>query len=192
MKKFLSFAFLIVLCLPILLFAGCKTQQKDLNLDVYFDQQVKYTIYGKNEEYKDQLSNFTDNRFNNHAQFTKITLEGKSDWLYKMTIEKIEFQVSSNMDEELQFIVRISNLRNTDKDQNQNPKFVQSVVVKTNKTQKVSIPVKDYFESISSEIKVEIELDGTQYYFSENQNTGLKIDISAIKVFGEHDLSKTK
>ena len=191
MKKIFTFIFAVLICVCPLLFTACGAQQKPLNAAVYFKEEVTYTIYNKRDEVKDKLSTFTDNKFDNATQYTKITFEGKSDWLYKMTVDKICFEVYSNKTEDLQFIINFSNLRNSDK-KNDEPKFVVSVSAVAGKTVSVSVPIKDYVESNQSPTKVSIELDGTMYYFADDEETGLKIDISNVRFFGTHDLSKVE
>ena len=119
-----------------------------------------------------------------------ITFEGKSDWLYKMTIDKICFDVYSNQNEELEFRINFSNLRNTDKKDGED-KFVVTVSAVKGKTVSVTVPIKDYIESNQNPTKVSISLqDSSNYVNEKNENSGLKIDISNVRFYGKHDLSK--
>ena len=192
MKKILCFIFALFALSPALLFAGCAGKDSGIDMNVYFNKKVNYTLYSQSGTTEDSLSQFTDNKFNNKARYMSITLTGNSAWLYKMTVEKIEFKVFSTLTEELQFNIHISNLKGGDKDVNRDPKFQKMVSAKAGKAVTVSVPINDYFESNSQSITIVIELDGTQYYFADGKETDLKIDISSIKVFGSHDLSKAK
>lgn len=188
MKKIFTFICAVLICICPLLFTACGKNEQPIDASVYFKEDVSYTIYSKgSEEIKDKLSTFTDNKFDNATQYMSITFEGKSDWLYKMTIDKICFDVYSNQNEELEFRINFSNLRNTDKKDREQDKFVVMVSAIKGKTVSVTVPIKDYIESNQSPTKVSIFLQDSSNYIN---NSGLKIDISNVRFYGKHDLSK--
>ena len=191
MKKIFTFIFAVLICICPLLFTACGKNEQPIDASVYFKEDVSYTIYSKgSEQIKDKLSTFTDNKFDNATQYMSITFEGKSDWLYKMTIDKICFDVYSNQNEELEFRINFSNLRNTDKKDGED-KFVVTVSAIKGKTVSVTVPIKDYIESNQNPTKVSISLqDSSNYVNEKNENSGLKIDISNVRFYGKHDLSK--
>lgn len=189
MKKILSFIFALVICFCPVLFSACGKNTECINMSRYFKSEAKYQVYnsGSNDEIKDKLSTFTDDKFDNMTQYLKISFTGESAWLYKMTIKKVSFKIYSNKTEELQFIVRFSNLKNSSI---HNGEFVVSVNAKANKAVEFSVEINDFVESNSAVTTVSIEIDNSMFYKADNENTGLKIDISSFKVFGEHNLSK--
>lgn len=189
MKKIFTFICAILVCICPLLFTACGSNEKPLDASKYFESKVVYNVYDKTGDIEDKLSTFTDGKFDNQTQYTKIKFTGVSDWLYKMTIDKITFDVYSNKTEELQFVVRFSNLKNRDT-KDGNPKFVVSVPAVASKKVTVSVSISDYIESYSETTTVSIEIDDANLYFADGENTGLKIDISNLKFYGSHNLSK--
>ena len=191
MKKIFTFICAVLICICPLLFTACGSNDTSLNTSRYFESKVIYNIYDKTGDVEDKLSTFTDNKFDNLTQYTKVKFTGISDWLYKMTISKISFDIYSNQTEELQFIVRFSNLKNRDT-KDGDPKFVVTVPAVKGKAVTVSVPIGDYVESYSETTTVSIEIDGTMYYFANGENTGLQIDISNLKFYGSHIIEVTK
>ena len=189
MKKIFTFICAVLICICPLLFTACGKNEQPIDASRYFESKVIYNVYDKTGDIEDKLSTFTDNKFDNLTQYTKVKFTGISDWLYKMTISKITFDLYSNQTEELQFIVRFSNLKNHDT-KDGNPKFVVTVPAVKGKAVSVSVQIGDYVESYSETTTVSIEIDGTMYYFANGENTGLKIDISNVRFYGKHDLSK--
>lgn len=189
MKKIFSFVFALLICFCPVLLSACGKSTDCINMSKYFKNEATYQVYGSGskDEIKDKLSTFTDDKFDNMTQYLKITFTGESAWLYKMTIKKVSFKIYSNQTEELQFIVRFSNLKNSSI---HNGEFVASVNAKANKAVEFSVDINDYVESNSSVTTVSIEIDNSMFYNADDKNTGLKIDISSFKVFGEHNLSK--
>ena len=191
MKKIFTFICAVLICICPLLFTACGSNDTSLNTSRYFESKVIYNIYDKTGDVEDKLSTFTDNKFDNLTQYTKVKFTGISDWLYKMSISKISFDIYSNQTEELQFIVRFSNLKNRDT-KDGDPKFVVTVPAVKGKAVTVSVPIGDYVESYSETTTVSIEIDGTMYYFANGENTGLQIDISNLKFYGSHIIEVTK
>lgn len=190
MKKILTLAFALLMCFCPVLFSACgKSGEDSINMNRYFSSDVIYEVQGgKGSEQKDKLSTFTDNKFDNATQYTYVKFTGESAWLYKMTIDKLTFKLYSNKTETLQFKISISNLSSYDL--RDDDKKVVSVDAKANEVVDVSFRVNDYFKSNSTTTTIKIEIDGSQYYIADGENTGLKIDISEFKVFGTHNLSK--
>lgn len=190
MKKIFTFICAILVCICPLLFTACGKTEKPIDASIYFKEDAVYTIYSRgSEEIKDKLSTFTDDKFDNATQYMKITFEGNSGWLYKMTVDKICFDVYSNKDEELQFTINFSNLRNSDKKDGLD-KFVVTVKAQKGKVVSVKVPINDYVESNQNPTKVSISLSDSSNYIADGEETGLKIDISNVKFYGKHDLSK--
>lgn len=192
MKKIFSFICALLLCVSPLLFVACKKSEKPLDPSFYLEEKAYYTVYGKSGNIDDKYTSFTDNKFDNMTQYMSVGFTGNSANLYKMTLKSISFEVCVNQATELQFNIRISNLRNSDTDANGDPKFIMQVAfVEAGKTN-ITIPIEDYFESNSSTISIVIELDSSMYYYADGAETGLKIDISNFKMYGSHDLKNTK
>lgn len=190
MRKILSFLLALSVCFCPLLFTACAKSQQPLNLNTYMKTDAKYKVYGGSSEgVTDKLSSFSDNKFDNLAQYTEIDLEGNANWLYKMTISKITFEVYANQTDEIQFKLTFDNLKNTSR---HNGEFTNLVKVEKGKTTKVVFDIDDYVESMSSTTRIKILVDNYSVFFADNKNTGLKIDISNFKIYGTHDLSKIK
>ncbi|MBQ7467187.1 MAG: hypothetical protein IJS74_03880 [Clostridia bacterium] len=189
MKRFLSFVLVLFAFLPVMLFSACGENKTGINMSRYFSQSVSYTLYGANGTQTENLSHFTGSKADKPNKYLSVTFTGENAWIYKMTVEKIEFDVFSNIDTELQFIVRVSNLKNGDLNGYQEPKFTVPVDnIKAGKTAHVEINVNDYFASNSATTSIVIELDGAQHYFANGEETGLQIDIINFSVKGEHKL----
>ena len=188
MKRFLTFVLAVFALFPTVFLAGCGEKNVGINMSRYFKPTVSYTIYGSSGTMTAELDHFIGNKPDAENQYLSITFTGDNSWIYKMTVEKIEFDVYSNIDDEVQLIVRVSNLRGGDLDGYQEPKFVRGVDVKAGKTSHVTVDVNDYFESYTVNTSVVIEVDGAQHYFANGENTGLKIDIINFVVFGHHEL----
>lgn len=190
MKKIFTFICAVLICICPLLFTACGSNDTSLNASRYFESKVIYNVYDKTGDIEDKLSTFTDNKFDNLTQYSKIKFTCVSDWLYKMTISKITFDLYSNQTEELQFVIRFSNLKNGDT-KDGDPKFVVTVPAVKGKAVSVSVPIGDYVESYSETTTVSIEIDNADMFFKANgENTGLKFDISNVRFYGKHDLSK--
>lgn len=194
MKKFLTFAFALIICFCPFLFTACNSNSTLLDLNVYLKSEtgktpeVTYKVYnGSSDGVTEKLSTFTDNKFDNLAQYTEIAFKGAPEWLYKMTIEKITFDVYANASESIQLNVSFSSLKNTSR---HNGQFTVIVETQKNKAVPVTVKIDDYVETNSSAVNINIAIDNYMIYFADGENTGLKIDISNFKMYGIHDLAK--
>lgn len=192
MKKIISFICALLLCVSPLLLVSCKKPEKEIDPSFYLEEKAYYTVYNKSGNIDDKYSSFTDDKFDNMTQYLSVGFTGNSANLYKMTLKTITFEVFANQDTELQFDIRISNLRNSDIDGNGKAKFTAHVDAKNGKAVKVTVPIGDYFESNSSTISIVIELDSSMYYYADGEETNLKIDISNFKMFGSHNIKNAQ
>ena len=97
MKKIFTFFCAVLICICPLLFTACVKNEQPIDASRYFESKVIYNVYDKTGDIEDKLSTFTDNKFDNLTQYTKVKFTGISDWLYKMTINKISFDIYSNL-----------------------------------------------------------------------------------------------
>ncbi len=187
------FLLAIFVIFPTLLLSACGQKEKSINMSRYFSSAVSYTLYGSSGTQTTELKHFINGKADKQNKYLAITFTGNNAWIYKLTVEKISFDVYSNIDTELQFNIRISNLRNGDEDEYRDPKFRTAIDVKAGKTTNVTIDVNDYFESNTASTTIVIELDGAQHYVANTngdglQDTGLQIDIINFAVFGQHNI----
>ena len=187
MKRFLTLLFAVLAIFPAIFFTACGKKDAGINMSRYFTSTVSYTLYGSSGTKTTTLDHFIGSKADKQNKYLSVTFTGDNAWIYKMMVEKIDFDVYSNIDAELQFNIRVTNLRNGDTDAYLEPKFRESIEVGAGKTAHISIPVNDYFESNSAVTTIVIELDGAQHYYANGQETGLKIDIINFKVYGNHD-----
>ena len=188
MRRFFTIILAVFAIFPILLLSACgENNKKPVNMTRYFNSDVNYTVYGESGTKTSKLAHFIGSNPDQQNAYISVEFVGNNAWIYKLNVEKIEFDVFSNIDAEIQLNIHVSNLRNGDLDAYQDPKFKASFDCRAGKTQHVSIDVNDYFESNIAATKIVIEVDGAQHYFAENQETGLKIDIINFKVYGNHD-----
>ena len=185
MKKLLLSIFACVLCIPSLILIGCKnTEHNSINISRYFQTKATYQVYNNSTKKETQISEFTHSLHNNQQQYLQVSLTGNSEWLYKMNIDTVSFDIYANQDSEVQFILRFSNLNNGDTDSKNEPKFKVLVDAKANKPTKVSFTINDFVKSYSSTTTVKIEVDGAQHFTGDNAD--FKFDIKNFKVFGNH------
>ena len=189
MKKFILILLTCILCAPTFLLCACKeTKNNGLNLSVYFENKVTYQVYNKSSKVDSTLKEFKHNIHNDQVQYTNITFTGKPDWLYKMTLEKVTFDIYSNTDlDSFQFKIIISNLAQGDTDLTTSNTLTEEVSVnlKKNQTTHVSLNVNDVFTSISASTTIKLSFDSS-YFKGDYEQLGLKYDILNFKVFGEH------
>ena len=188
MKRFLTLIFVLLALFPAVILTACGEKNTTINMSRYFNSQVSYTLYGSNGTQTENLSHFTSSSSDKQNKYLSVTFTGDNAWIYKLFVDRIEFDVFSNIDTELQFNIRVSNLHNGDLDGYQEPKFKTAVDVKAGKTAHINIDINDYFASNSANTSIVIELDGAQHYFANGEETGLKIDIINFSVKGEHKL----
>lgn len=189
MKKFILSILICILCAPTFLFYGCKeTKNNGLDLSVYFEDKVTYQVYNKSTRVETTLGNFTHNNHEDQVKYTNITFNGKPSWLYKMTLEKVTFDIYSNADlEAFQFNIIISNLAQGDTDLTTSNTLTEEVSVnlKKNKLTHVQLDVNDIFSSVSTSTTIKISVDAS-YYKGDYADLDLKFDVLNFKVYGEH------
>lgn len=188
MKRFLVLILAVFAIIPTIFLSACGEKEKSINMSRYFSSSVSYTLYGSTGTQSGELKHFISGKADKQNKYLAITFTGNNAWIYKLNVEKISFDVFSNIDSELQFNVRVSNLRNGDEDEYREPKFKTAINAKAGKITHISIDVNDYFESNSATTTIVIELDGAQHYYADGQETGLKIDVINFIVFGEHKI----
>lgn len=189
MKKFILALLICVLCVPTFLLYGCKDSPNNgLDLSIYFEDKVTYQVYNKSSKVECKLNDFKHNNHEDQVQYTNITFTGKPSWLYKMTLEKITFDIYSNVDlEAFQFKIIVSNLAQGDTDLTTSNTLTEEVSVdlKKNKTSHISLDVNDIFTSISASTTIKISVDSS-YYKGDYKDLGFKFDVLNFRVFGEH------
>ena len=189
MKKFILALLICILCLPTALLYGCNnTTNSGIDLSVYFENDVKYKVYDKTGTTTATLKDFTHNNHNDQVQYTNITFTGKPAWLYKMTLEKVTFDVYGSVDvDDLQITITITNLVKGDTSITTSNTLTKEIPVNVtkNKSVKVSLDVNDVFNSISASTTIKIDIDPS-YYKGDNKDLGFKLDVMNFKVYGEH------
>lgn len=188
MKKFLLGLFALLLCIPATLFVGCDNA-KSITLSRYFENKVNYQVYGRTGVNEATLEDFSHSSHDDQAQYMSITFTGIPAWLYKMTIHTITFEVYSNQTEEMEMIVKVSNLKNGDQSATGGTStfsYTVSIPMVKGKAVKVSIPVEDYFVSNTASTTIKLEVTDSSYFYAEGENTGLKYDVLNFAVYGEH------
>ncbi len=188
MKKFLLGLFAFVLCIPATLLVGCD-QTNAITLSRYFEDTVNYQVYGRTGVNEATLSDFTHSNHDDQAQYLSITFTGIPAWLYKMTIHTITFEVYANQTEEMEMIVKVSNLKNGDQTATGGSStfsYTVSIPMVKGKAVKVTVPVEDYFVSNTASTTIKLEVTDSSYFYAESENTGLKFDILNFAVYGEH------
>lgn len=187
MKKLLLSIFAIILCIPSLILVGCGEKPNYISMSTYFSSEVKFTVYNQGES-KTTLNKLTSSNNNDLNKYTSITVKGNNDWLYLMTIESVSFEIYSNISDEVEFTVRITNLKNGNQSNVGGSSVFEKTVspnLKKNKATKVTISVNDIVNSRSTETKIEIKVDGS-YFYGDNQELGFKYSIQNLKVAGQH------
>ena len=187
MKKLLLSIFAIILCVPALVLAGCGTQPNYINMSTYFKTEVKYQAYNQSEQ-KTQLANLTSKNNSSLNKYTSITIEGNNDWLYKMTIETISFEIVSNITDEIEFTVRMTNLKTGNQSGTGSTsifeKKISPSLIKDESTF-VELNINDIINSNSTTTKIEIKVDAS-YYTGDNADLDFKFAIQNLKVAGQH------
>ena len=171
------------------MFVGCKDKATNINMATYFENKVNYQVYGRTGVNEATLSDFTNSDHDDLVQYMSITFTGKPDWLYKMTVNYINFEVYANQNEEVEMYIKVSNLKNGDKSSTGGSSvfsYKVSVSLKENEAVKVSVPVNDYFLSNTATTTVKIEITDSSYFYADGQNTGFKFDVLNFSVNAEH------
>lgn len=191
MKKLLIFLLSILCCFPCVALAGCKNDnQSAITMSRYFKNEVKYRIYpsSENSEQKGTLEEFTHSDYSKPNQYMYVTLTG-TEWLYRMNIDYISFDVYSNQNDYVEFVVTMTNLENSDNSSTGGTSYFEykaGVDLKEKSSVNVKIPVNDIVETLSSTTTtLKIAVANTHFYI-DGANTGLNFDIYNISVYGEH------
>lgn len=185
MKKFLLTILAFVLCLPTFTFVGCGTNNY-IDVPTYF-KEVRYSAYNSSEQ-KTTVNEFTHNNHDNAKKFTNITFYGNNEWLYKMTLETVSFDIYSNINEEVEFTLRVTNLKNGNQANNGMTSVYQktlSPILKKNQKTTIKFSINDIINSMATETKIEIIVDAS-YFTGDNQELDFKFDILNFKISGEH------
>ena len=183
------------MCVPALALVGCNSENKvkAINMTRYFEQKVNYQVYNRNAINDNlRLDSFIDDKFDTidnsgnelMKQYTSITFNGVKDWLYKMYVEEVDFYIYSNLTMEIQFEVKISNLK-TKKDAIPVP-----VNLVAGKAVPVRVVVQDYFDNYTSSSTINIAPQDRIYFIVNGEETGLKYDLSRLAVYGYHSADK--
>lgn len=189
MKKFLLSFLAIIMCIPALAFAGCSESSDSIKMTTYFETKVNYQVYGRTGTNESTLSDYIGSKTDNMDQYMSITFNGKPDWLYKMTVEYVTFEVYSNQTEEIEMNIKISNLKNGDQSNvGGSSVFTKQIAInlKANESVKVKVPVNDYFESNSATTTIKLEITDTSYFYSNKANTGLKFTVQNFGLIANH------
>ena len=190
MKKFILALLICIVIAPTFILYGCKNSPKNSGLDLafYFEDKITYQVYNKSSKVETTMKNFSHNNHNDQVQYTNITFTGKPSNLYKMTLEKVTFDIYSNANlDAFQFEIVVSNLAQGDTDLTTSNTLTKeiSVDLKKNKTSHVSLEVNDIFTSISASTTIKIVTDAS-YYKGDYEQLGFKFDVLNFRVFGKH------
>lgn len=203
MKKFILSILAVVLLLPCFAFVGCGKESHAIDMTQYFKEKVNYQIFDKSAINDNlALSTCLDNKFNtvddngnkSLRQYTSITFNGNTEWLYKMTIEKIAFSIYSNVDMTVQFEVKITNVHTGNQEENgRKNTYIEPIEIQLKKDKAVKVEIRDindYFESYTATTTINISTTN-DYFRTRNENnevvlTDLNYDISNFQVYGVH------
>jgi len=189
MKKILLTLMICLLLIPTTILVGCKDNKNNgIDLSTYFENKVTYQVSGKTAKNEATLKDYSHNKHNDQVQYTNITFTGKPAWLYKMTLEKITFDIFSNENmEDFQIKITISNLKQGDSSLTTTNTLKKEIPVKAvkNKAVKVELKVNDIFNSMTASTTIKIEVDSS-YYTGDNKDLNFKFDLMNFRVYGEH------
>ena len=161
---------------------GCKeTEQKSINMTRYFADKVTYKVQG-DKPTETTLSEFIHNNHSSQKQYLSVEFTGVEEWLYKMNIEKVCFEIYANRDMEVQFVLMFSNLSKGDLDSKGDAKFKTIVNAKQNKPVTVTLEINDFVKAVTT-TKISLEIDGSQHFTDANE--GFKYDIMNFRVYGK-------
>lgn len=190
MKKFFLCLLAVVLCIPALAFVGCDADDHRLNMERYFEKTVSYQTY-PSYAYNDGLSikTFLDNKHDSMAQYSQFEFTGVSDWVYRLHLEKLTFQIYSNIDLEVQFQMTITNLVNGNIEGSKGTMKKQvPVKLKRNKAVTVTVAIDDVVDSLTSPLlRIRFEFTDGSAFKQNDVETGLKYDIMNFQVYGYHE-----
>lgn len=131
MKNTLKSLFILILCLPALLFVGCGEKDSDLpsiKVTSYYEQDVTANVYGESTARTLSLTDMTASELasSTPAAYTQIQLKGKQNWLYKMYIDCVTFYVYTNESRDTEMIVNITFSNLADENDRNNPSKFES------------------------------------------------------------------
>ena len=189
---------------PALALVGCnQNKAKAIDMTQYFDQKVRYTIFSngnKSSQSELRLSSFTDDNYNTIDNsgnellkpYYTLSFSGVSSWLYKMYIEEIKFGIYSNMDMEVQFMLTLTNVHKGSSSSTNDKTITVPVPVQLlkGKVVEASVSIKDYIDKNDATTTLTIEIQDPSYFRADGVDTGLKFDISELRVIAIHDSSK--
>ncbi len=114
MKKILYSALMFLLCVPVILFAGCSSVSKfpSITPTTYFSEKVSSTLFNgsaKELSIKDLSSNSPNKKLLD--TYYQIDISANSSWLYKMYIDCIYFKVytQNKLDSQVTITIKITN-----------------------------------------------------------------------------------
>lgn len=174
--------------IPSILFAACGQKTKEgIDIPTYFEK-VTYQVQGSTSAngIAAEFEDFTHNKHDNQVKYTQITFTGKPAWLYKMTLEKITFDVFANVTEEVEIKITVTNVIDGNPETGSTT-FTDKVSVPMVKDQavKVDFNIGKVFKSNSSSTSIKLQVESS-YYTGDNEETNLKFDVMNFKVHAKH------
>jgi len=189
MKKFILSIALCLLLLPTTLLIGCNgSNNNGINLPVYFEDKVTYLVYNQGSKVDAKLNDFTHNKTDNQVQYSSITFTGKPEWLYRMTIKKVTFDIYSNSNvEDFEFTITITNLEGAETTLVTSNTLTKTIAVplEKNKSKSITLDVNDIVNSSTASTTIKLTFDSS-FYKGDNSSLNFKLDVKNFKVFGEH------
>ncbi len=194
MKKItkLILALVFVICLPVLCLAGCNKKSTAINMLRYFETSVSYQLYS-NETGTTNISTFLDSKADAPNKYTRITFTALREWIYKMTLEKITFDIYSNIDlDDFELTMEITNLKKGDT-QSSSSTFTKTIPIHLvkGKAVPVRVDINDYVESYTATTTIKLLVKDRTCFESDTTGdgitpTGLMFDIINFQLYGVH------
>jgi|GEM_PF-5025992 len=125
-------------------------------------------------------------------QYDSITINLSSEWLYLCTLNKIEFDITSNTNAELQFKIYVTNLKNgqiISPYDVKSQRFTAFTTLKANQPQTISIAVNDVIELAAAETCIIFELETPDVYAATNGFNDFAFSINNLALYGTHHYS---
>lgn len=174
-------SFLLILIVPLLLFAGCnKKPENQINMSRYFTT-CSYTLKDSSGSVTGDINNHLSNKHSAMKQYETLTIRGDSNWLYGMTLEYINFELYSAASGEFEIEMRITNLTKGTNEQEQDPEKMlietYSSSITANTTKSIKIDINDIVKSITADTNI-------TFTFIEAPTTTYTIE--SIQLFGQH------
>ena len=187
MKKLVLSLLLIILTIPTFLFVGCK-DDNSINMSSYFNSEVSFITYDKvNTKQTASLNKFTG-QDKTYRQYTSLTFTGNT-WLYRMNVEKISFNICSNMNMDFELKITISNLKNGNNSSiGGNSVFTKVIPLELTKGKiaHISIYVNDFFAAVSSTSEIKITPTDSTCFYKNGQKTNFSYYINNFMLYGSH------